>query len=191
MKKISTKNLVLAAILTALVIILQFMGSFIKFGPFSISLVLIPIVIGAATCGTGVAAWLGFVFSVVVLISGDAAAFLAVSVPGTIITVILKGTLAGVAAGLAYKLLSKLNRYAAVIAAAVICPVVNTGIFLLGCVVFFLDAVAQMAVGMGFTQGVGHFMIFGLAGGNFLFELITNIDLSPIVVRLLNIKNKE
>ncbi len=191
MSKVSTKNLVLAAILTALIVILQFMGSFIKFGPFSISLVLIPIVIGAATCGTGVAAWLGFVFSVVVLISGDAAAFLAVNVPGTILTVLLKGTLAGVAAGLVFKLLSKLNRYVAVVAAAVVCPVVNTGIFLLGCVVFFMDAVAQMAVGMGFTQGVAHFMIFGLAGGNFLFELGTNIILSPIVVRLLNIKSKE
>lgn len=191
MSKVSTKNLVLAAILTALVIILQFMGSFIKLGPFSVSLVLIPIVIGAATCGTGVAAWLGFVFSVVVLLSGDAAAFLAVNVPGTVLTVILKGTLAGVAAGVVYKLFSKFNRYAAVIAAAIVCPVVNTGIFLLGCVVFFMDAVAQMAVNMGFTQGVGHFMIFGLAGGNFLFELGTNIVLSPIVVRLLNIKSKE
>ena len=79
--KMSTKNLVLGAILTALVILLQFMGSFIKLGPFSISLVLIPIVIGAATCGTGVGAWLGFVFGIVVLISGDAAAFLAVNVP--------------------------------------------------------------------------------------------------------------
>ena len=79
--KMSTKNMVLGAILTALVILLQFMGSFIHLGPFSISLVLIPIVIGAATCGAGIGAWLGFVFGIVVLISGDAAAFLAVNVP--------------------------------------------------------------------------------------------------------------
>ena len=49
--KINTQKLVITAILTALVIVLQFMGSFIRFGMFSISLVLIPIVIGSALCG--------------------------------------------------------------------------------------------------------------------------------------------
>ena len=36
------------AIFTALVVVLQLLGSFIKFGPFSVSLTLIPIVVGAA-----------------------------------------------------------------------------------------------------------------------------------------------
>lgn len=94
-QKMSTQSLVLCAIMTALVIILQFMGAFIKLGTFSISLVLVPIVIGAAICGVGAGAWLGFVFGIVVLLSGDAAAFLAVSVPGTIITVLAKGTACG------------------------------------------------------------------------------------------------
>ena len=144
-KKFSTKTLVLAAIMTALVVILQFMGAFIKFGPFSISLVLIPIVIGAATCGAGVGAWLGFVFGVVVLISGDAAAFLAVNVPGTVLTVLVKGTAAGLAAGVVYQLIEKKSRFAAVIAAAIVCPVVNTGVFLAGCALFFADTVAARA----------------------------------------------
>ena len=56
--KMSTNSLVFCAVMTAIVVILQFMGSFVKFGPFSISLVLIPIVIGAATCGAGAGAWL-------------------------------------------------------------------------------------------------------------------------------------
>jgi thiamine transporter ThiT len=50
-QNISIKQLTLGAMLTALVVVLQLVGSFIRFGPFSISLVLIPIVIGAATCG--------------------------------------------------------------------------------------------------------------------------------------------
>ena len=61
-----TEKLVLAALLTALVVLLQYLGAFVRFGPFSISLVLIPIVIGAATCGASIGAWLGFVFGVVV-----------------------------------------------------------------------------------------------------------------------------
>ena len=75
-RKEQTKLLVLGALLTAVVIVLQLLGAFIRFGPFSISLVLIPIVIGAAMCGVGIATWLGLVFGAVVLISGDATAFL-------------------------------------------------------------------------------------------------------------------
>lgn len=189
--KISTNTLVLSAVLTALVVILQFMGSFIKLGPFSVSLVLIPIVIGAATCGAGAGAWLGLVFGVIVLISGDAGAFLGVSVPGTIITVLLKGIACGYLAGLTHRLLEKYNRYAAVIAAAVVCPIVNTGVFLLGCLVFFMDTVAGWAVSAGLGGNVAQYMIFGLVGGNFFFELGLNIIISPVIVRLLNIRKKQ
>ena len=194
--KMSTKNLVLGAILTALVILLQFMGSFIKLGPFSISLVLI--VIGAATCGTGVGAWLGFVFGIVVLISGDAAAFLAVNVPGTVITVLVKGTACGFLASLAYKAALKLcnkfapknGRYFAVIASAIVCPVVNTGIFLIGCLLFFMGTITEWAIEMGLGDNIGQYMILFLVGTNFLVELATNIILSPVVSRLLDIKLK-
>ena len=189
-RKKQTQFLVLGAILTALVVILQFMGSFIRFGPFAISLVLIPIVIGAATCGVKIGTWLGFIFGVVVLISGDASAFLAVNVFGTIVTVLLKGAACGLAAGLIYKLLEKYNRYLAVIAAAVVCPIVNTGVFLLGCVIFFMDTVAEWGAALGFG-GTLEYMFLGLVGGNFLFELASNIILSPVIVRVLNIKNKK
>ena len=188
-QKTSTQNLVLCAIMTALVIVLQFMGAFIKLGTFSISLVLVPIVIGAAICGVGAGAWLGFVFGVVVLLSGDAAAFLAVSVPGTIITVLAKGTACGLLAGLTYKLLERYNTFVAVVAAACVCPIVNTGVFLIGCLIFFMDTVAMWAEGAGLSGDVGRYMIFVLVGANFLFELLFNIILSPVIVRLLKVKN--
>ena len=191
-----TKTLVLGAVLTAMVILLQMMGAFIHFGPFSISLVLIPIVIGAATCGAGISTWLGFVFGVVVLASGDAAAFLMVHALGTVITVLLKGTLCGLISGLAYRgtlaLTSKcknqnLSRYIAVLVAAIACPLVNTGVFLLGCLVFFMETLAGWAQAANIAN-VGYYMIFVLVGANFLFEMASNIILSPLVVRLLNIK---
>jgi len=184
----STETLVLGAVLTALVILLQFMGAFIKFGPFSISLVLVPIVIGAAVCGAAMGAWLGLVFGIVVLISGDAGAFLAVNAIGTIVTVIAKGVACGYLAGLAYRLFAKLNTYVAVAVAAIVCPVVNTGIFLIGCLLFFMDTVASWAVGAGFSGDIAGYMILVLVGANFLFELGSNIILSPVIVRLLNIR---
>ena len=190
-KRISTRTLTGMALLTAVVVILQFLGAFIRFGPFSISLVLIPIVVGAALYGPLAGAWFGFVFGLVVLLSGDASAFLVVSPLGTILTVLLKGSLAGLCAGLVYKSLSRSETKVrgvdlAVIAAAVVCPVVNTGVFLLGCLAFFMPTISEWAAGMGF-ESVGKYMIFGLVGGNFLFELLYNIILSPIIVRLIRI----
>ncbi len=219
----STKTLVMAAILTALVTVLQFMGAFIRFGPFSISLVLIPIVIGAATCGTKVSTWLGFAFGVVVLLSGDAAAFLAVHEPGTIATVLVKGMAAGLCAGLAYngvlsglnklsrrqisrmkkhynlgeccengayEFISRNNRYAAVLVAAIVCPVVNTGVFLIGCLLFFMDTVSGWAAAADLGGNVGQYMIIVLVGANFLFELASNIILSPVAVRIVQARKK-
>ena len=196
-KKLSTRTLTGMALLTAVVVILQFLGAFVRFGPFSISLVLIPIVVGAALYGPWAGAWFGFVFGMVVLLSGDAGAFLVVSPIGTILTVLLKGSLAGLCAGAVYRALSRHDAKLfdgkdkkgvdlSVIVSAIVCPVVNTGVFLIGCVLFFLPTISEWAAGMGF-ESVGAYMIFGLVGGNFLFELLFNIILSPIIVRLIQI----
>ena len=196
-KHFNTRKLTGLALFTAIVVILQFLGAFIRFGPFSISLVLIPIslvlipiVVGAALYGVLAGAWLGFVFGLVVLLSGDAAAFLVISPIGTVLVVLLKGALAGLCAGAVYKALCRKNETVAVIAAAVAAPVVNTGIFLLGCLVFFLPTVTEWSQAMGF-ESVGKYMILGLVGGNFLFELLFNIVLSPVIVRLIRLGRKE
>ena len=151
-KRMSTETLVLAALMTALVVILQFMGSFVRLGPFQCSLVLMPIVVGAAMCGPKVSAWLGFVFGMVVLLNGDAAAFLTVNAIGTVITVLAKGTLCGLCAGLVYNLLKEKNKYLAVFAAAIVCPIVNTGVFLIGCFLFFFKTVEAWGLAMGFEN---------------------------------------
>ena len=183
-KNNNTQKIVGLGLFTAIVIVLQLMGSFIRFGTFSISLVLVPVVIGAALYGAGAGAWLGFVFGVVVLLSGDAAAFLGVNALGTILTVLVKGTLAGLLSGLVYKAL-------AVAVAAVVCPVVNTGVFLIGCLLFFMETIGGWADAMGFGANVGQYMIVGLVGANFIFELLFNVVLSPVVVRLIRIGKKE
>lgn len=200
------------AILTAIVVVLQLLGAFIRFGIFSISLVLVPIIIGAAICGPYSGAWLGCVFGVAVLLSGDAAAFLAIDPFGTVITVFVKGTLAGLLSGIVYKYAGRLTRvwaekrapsgkestdkffnllfkYLPVVLAAIACPVVNTGIFLIGCRLFFYATIAEWGSALGFANAA-EYMFLGLAGGNFLFELGTNIILTPVITRLLSINKK-
>lgn len=190
MSKTREKTLMLTfmGILTAIVIVLQTLAVGIRFGVFNITLVLVPIVIGAAMYGWKAGGWLGLVFGAVVLFT-DAGAFLAVSVPGTVITCILKGVLAGIAAALVYRLLENKNRWAAIIAAAIVCPVVNTGVFLLGCVVFFYDTISEWAAGAGF-ENVGAYLIVGFVGINFLVETAVNLCLSTVIVRILNAVRK-
>ena len=188
-KGLSTQNLVLLALLTALVAILAYFGGFIKIGGLaSISLTLIPVVIGAVLCGPLAGAWLGGVSGVVFFMTADAAFWLGLSIHGTIITVMIKGIAAGLVAGLVYRLLEKYNRYLAICVAAIVAPVVNTGIFLIGCLIFFIDVVSAGALAEGMS--VGAYLIIFFVGLNFVFELIVNVVLSPAISRVIEIAEK-
>ncbi len=178
----STKNLVMYAVLTALTFVLQYISMFIRTGTFSITLSLVPIVIGAALLGWKGGTWLGFVFGAAVLVSGDAGPFLALSVPGTVITVLAKGALSGLIAGLIFKALKSRNSTLTVAVSAVSCPIVNTGVFIIGVFVFFLKHF--MTDGMTIPA-----LIFSFIGVNFFIELALNIILCPAIVRLLKIRN--
>ena len=189
-RKMTTRTMVQGAVMTALVIIMQILGTYTAFfGPFSAALALVPIIIGAALCGRSVGAWLGLVFGGVVLMTGGAALFWAFDVPGTIITVLVKGAACGLAAGVVYKLLAKWNEVVATIASAVVCPIVNTGVFLLGSAIFFLEHAEGIADVLKMDIS-GMALFWALAMGNFLFEIALSIVLSPVVVRLLQIKKK-
>ena len=187
-KMSAIRKLTLLALLSAIVVVLQLLGSFIRFGGFSVTLVLVPIVVGASMLGVGAGAWLGLVFGLTVLISGDAASFLSISVVGTLVTVLLKGVLSGLAAGAVYKLLEKKNEMAAIICAAIVCPLVNTGVFLLGCLAFFFNAISEIAAGSG--QSAFAYIIFVYIGGNFIFEMLFNIVLAPVITRVIAIGRK-
>lgn len=188
--KIETRSIALAALLTAIVAVLQVIANYVQPIPgVAITLVLVPVVIGAALLGKWAGAWLGFVFGAVVLILGGAAAFLAVNPAGTIITVLVKGSCAGLAAGITYKLLEKINPYFAVFAASFVCPVVNTGLFFVGCRLFFWETIKEWGAAAGFENAVAY-MIIGLAGINFLIELGINLLLAPTILRLINLAKR-
>ena len=137
------------AVLAALVVVLQLLSSVIKIGTVSITLTLIPIVVGAAFYGPGAGAILGTVFGLVVYINSATGAdyggnmvFLANPFLCAVVC-IGKGTLSGWCAGLVYRLVARkdaaLGRNAvAVLLAAITAPVVNTGVFLLGMVLSYV-----------------------------------------------------
>ena len=152
-KRQHTRKLVGIAVFAAIVIVLQLLGAFIRLGQFSVSLVLIPIVVGSAVYGMGAGTWLGLIFGIAVLLSGDAATFLAISPIGTVITVLLKGT----------------------------------GVFLIGCKLFFWETIKEWSAASEYGADVVKYVLFILVGGNFIFEFIVNLVMSPAVVRIVDI----
>ncbi len=185
-----TKKLVMTGLLTAIVVVLQLVSSTIKIGPFSITLALVPIVVGAALYGKLAGAWLGGVFGLMVLLSGDAGAFLAVNIPGTIATVMLKGILAGFMSGLVYDLLKKKNDTLATYISGIFTPIVNTGVFVLGCFAFFMPTIREWANGSGETNAI-KYIFAGMIGINFFIELAVGLIFSPSIARIIKIGRKE
>lgn len=189
-QRLDTGQLVTLAIFTAIVAALQLMGVAIRFGTFAVSMVGVPVILGGALMGPSAGAWLGLVFGVTVLISGDAALFLTWDPPATIAIVLLKGILAGLAAGLFYQLLEKKSGFLAVLAAAVAYPLVNTGVFFLGCMLFFLDDCIQFAANLGVTGSGAMIVMTVFIGFNFFFELGLDLVLSGAVSRLIQIRKR-
>lgn len=181
------KRMVGIAFLMALVIVLQLIP-IPPIGGFPISLVLIPIVMGAALYGMGAGAILGATFGVIVFINcvtgadpGGAMVFQANPIL-CFVVVLAKGTLAGLASGAVYKLLAQKNSYLAMLCAAIVCPVVNTGIFVVCMLTFYMDVLSVWAGG---TNVVGY-ILTGLILANFVPELILNVAFSPAGQRIVH-----
>lgn len=179
-------------ILTAIIVVLQVITTYFPVKPFAITLALIPIVIGAALFGSKAGAYLGAVFSVVVVLMCIFGADLGGSMVWNanpflcVVLCMLKGTLAGFCAGLVYNALSKKNAVLGTALAAVVCPVVNTGVFILGMIFLFKPLLQTWAGG----SDVIYYSVTGLAGINFLVELGVNIILVPVVVQVVNAVSK-
>lgn len=182
-----TQRLTGLALMTGIIIVLQIVASFIKFGPFTITLALAPIIIGAALYGAGAGAYLGGVFGVVVFIAcvagwdfGGNILFTARPLV-TLILCVVKGALAGLAAGAVYRALAQRSPMAGSILAGIVCPVVNTGIFCLGLAGFYYDTLVAWAGGTALV----YYVITGLVGLNFLLEMAINLVLSSVIVRVV------
>ena len=185
-----TQRLVGTAVLVALVIVLQTVGSGIRIGPFTPTLSLVPIIIGAILFGPLTGGALGLVFSIIVLVSvisgADAggAIMFAENPVATVIIVLAKGFLAGFVSGLVAEKLSKKNMTVGVAASAIVAPVCNTGIFSIGVLIFFYDLISSWGQAAGFDNAFVY-VVAGLIGINFIVELIIDLVLVPVIVRII------
>lgn len=194
MKNQKVQKMVGISLLMALVVVLQMLSGVIPaIGGFTISLVLIPIVIGAAVYGPSAGALLGATFGTVVFINCitgadvGGAMVLQASPVLCFLVVMGKGVLAGLGAGVVYRLLMPKNPYIAIICAAIVCPVLNTGIFVVCMLTFFAEVLRSWA-GDG---GVTAYILTGLILANFVPELLINIVFGSAGMRILKVSHKQ
>lgn len=177
MKKITTQQIVITGLFLALEIIFQVIGNYLTFGPVNINLSLVTIVLAAMMCGPLSGAVVGFFNGLMALLSPSTLAiFMPISPVGTVLACLLKTTLAGLLAGISFNLLKKKNKVLALLISSFIVPIVNTGIFAVMCLIFFRPFL-ESGVGDQFPN-IGAFLIFGVIGINFIFEIVTTVVLS-------------
>lgn len=194
-----TLRLAQIAMLIALIAVLQILATvFSKLValPVSITLTLVPIVVGAVLFGPWVGGILGFAFGAITLILGltgfdpvtlQSFQFSAV---GTFFIVLLKGTAAGMAAGaIAIPFKKKGKIYPAVFTAAVLAPVTNTAIYIIGMMTIFQGTWSGQAAEYGGMFAMA-MIIIGMALVNFVIELIINVVLGSSVVRIIEAVKK-
>ena len=191
-RKSSVLHMVELAVLTAIVVILQLTGVVIRI-PFlgtPVSLVLIPITLGAMLMGPWAGAFLGFVFGAIVYVTCGVmamdpfTAFLFNDHP--VITAgicLVKSTLAGFLAGIVFRAIEKKNSLAATVTAAAITPVVNTGVFVLGCLLI-LGTIEGFVASAGLGVSGVYFIFIGCAGINFVFEFLVNMIFATALHRV-------
>ncbi|MBP1587542.1 MAG: ECF transporter S component, partial [Clostridia bacterium] len=164
--------LVFTAILAALVVVLQLVGG-IPVGPFSITLTLFPIVVGAVVLGPVPGLALGVIFGIIVSIlsltgkdPGGFMVFQANPVLGWVMCV-LKGALAGLMPALACKLFTRFKKHSLSITYTI------TGVFIFGAAF----AVSKQLRGVNVWLQLLIMVLAALAAGGLLFgmsKLLTN-----------------
>ena len=185
----STARLVGNALLVALVIVLQIVSSNVRFGPFTITLTLIPVVIGGILYGAGSGAMLGAIFGAMVTffsiigVEGGGNIMFQYNPILTVLTCMLKGTAAGLIPAWVYPLIARKNKSVAAVVSAMLAPVCNTGIFLFFALVFFRPVMEAWASGLSMVI----YVITGLVGVNFLVEFAVSTVLSPVVVTVTKV----
>ncbi len=190
----SSKRIAGLAVLLALVIVLQGALGTVQIGMVQLNFTLIPIVLGAILFGPIAGGVLGLACGIVVLIQvilGGSPFYVIIwtNTPlVTTLTCLVKTTVAGVVAGWLFKLLPKKNVLMGVFAASAAVPVLNTGLFIIGCLLMNESITAFQATlpDVG-GMNVLVFILVVLVTFNFFIELAINLIVAPAIHRIIGV----
>ena len=189
-QKFDTKTIVITGLLLAIEVVFQTLGNYIQFPfmPANINLTLVTIVLAAVWCGPVSAMILGFFNGIMALFSPSTIAiFMPINPAATVLVCLLKCTIAGLVASLIYRAFNKINRIAGmtagVILASIAVPVINTGLFSVGALIWFRPFLESGV--SNDCPNIGAYLIFGVIGLNFILELVTTVVVSPAAAAIV------
>ena len=192
------RKLTYFAVLTALTVVLQFVGGYLKIGPVNLNLTLVPLVLCGIILGIIYSSILGFIIGAVFLIQGITGlelftGYLFYDSPILLsLTCILKTTAAGAAGALLYKQLKNKNKYVATFVSAAVVPIVNTGLFVIG-MLLIQNSLVNFLAGAGIDvsgKSVIYLILVVVVTWNFFIELGLNLLLAPAIYRVIKVFDK-
>lgn len=191
-KQIPLKSVIGLVVFALIIVVMAFTpAGFLKTGNLEASFLVVPVAIGAILLGPTNGAVLGLVMGVVSFAqcfgaSDMGSALFGVSAINTFLLCVIPRIICGWMAGVFYDLLSKIDKTGFVpqIAAAVVCPLFNFILFILGLSLLFgqtpylLNLQTQMN-----ASGIGFY--FALGGMNLLYELLASVVLTTGISTLI------
>ena len=130
-----------------------------------------------------------FVDGLLNLLVGEVGAFMGVNAWATILVVLLKTSLAGLIAGFVFMPFKKSHPFVGCVLASCLVPIINTGLFVVGCLLFFMSLVEQYSAGT--TMNSIQFIFIGFVGINFLIEFGVNAALSSGIYSIYKYREKK
>ena len=187
----NTRMIATVGILLAIEILLQILGNYIVIpgGFASLNFSLIIISMGAILYGPVVGGFLGLISGLLTLFAPTTMSyFFSVSPVGTILACLLKTTLAGVIAGLVIIPFKKKNKLlAGSIIVSIIVPTINTGVFAIFCLLFFMQRLTEIN-----PENIASALFLGLIGFNYIFEILVTTIISPSLLKIMDhVSNKK
>lgn len=197
-KQIPLKSVIGLAVFALIIVVMAFTPvGFLKTGNLEASFLVVPVAIGAILLGPTYGAVLGLVMGVVSFAqcfgaSDMGSALFGVSAVNTFLLCVIPRVICAWMAGVFYDLLSKIDKTGFVpqIAAAVVCPIFNFILFMLGLSLLFGQTpyLLNMQTQMN-ASGIGFY--FALGGMNLLYELLASVVLTTgISTLILKFKNR-
>lgn len=185
-KLFSARNIATFGVLVALMVVLQLFASAIPMFGVTLNFSLIPIVLGAICFGSIGGGLMGFISGVITFITCAVMGrepftlFLFQANPVMLTIVCIgKTTFAGVLSGLAYFFVSKKSKIAAGYVAAILLPIVNTGLYLVGLIAMKGDVAEYL--GVEASAGAVFIAVFVIIWLNFILEIVVNALFAPAI----------
>lgn len=168
-------------ILIALTIALSFLTNYADATGVNFNLALVTIVIAACLYGPVSGLIMGLVNGALTIVApATIAFFIPESLFGTILVCLLKTGIAGLVSGFVYKAFKNKNVIVASLLAGLVVPFVNTGLFICGTLIWFMNVYQTV-----------EFVFASAITINFAVEVGLSLVLSPVVYRIITvIKNR-